>query len=71
MITTLSMAELMNKTEYELDALFLQAVEILESTRPDSLEYHMALHLIETIVYVLFYKIKGLKENNHNLGFNF
>ena len=61
MITTLSKHELMNKSEMELDALFLEAVNILETTRAGSLEHHMALHLIETIVRVLFIKISELK----------
>lgn len=58
MITTLSMAELELKTIEELDALFLEAVNLLETTRTGSLQHHMALHLIENIVHVLFYKIK-------------
>lgn len=71
MITTLSMSELMNKSEMELDALFLEAVNILETTRPDSLEHHMALHLIETIVRVLFIKIKEQEQSNQDLGLGF
>ncbi len=67
MITTLSMAELELKTIEELDALFLEAVNLLETTRAGSLQHHMALHLIENIVHVLFFKIKMIEVPlNHN-----
>lgn len=67
MITTLSMAELELKTVEELDALFLEAVSLLETTRAGSLQHHMAIHLIETIVQVLIFKIRMIEMSlNHN-----
>jgi len=64
MINYITTADLMNKSEEELMALFCKAKLQAETAMPHSVDYDFALQAIESITRVLVFKMKMMKIKN-------
>jgi len=64
MINQITTADLMNKSEEELMALFYKAKLQAETARPYSVDHDFALQAIESITRVLIFKMKMMNIEN-------
>lgn len=58
MINHITTADLMNKSEEELMALFYKAKLQAETAKPHSVDHNFAMQAIEAITRVMIYKMK-------------